>query len=278
MGACEGEPGAADLFYVRGEAGGALDGSDAALVAWRKRCGLYCGDWALHVAAAPRRVGGWPAFAARAGLPPPAHAWHEGAAAEGAGGSAGTGGPEACDGSGSDSGSEAGSDCGSWGASLDGRLAAEVLFDATNWGTVVWSWGEASGFGGVYARDGSGARFNPRVFVELEPDATGVEEARKEARDELAQMPQEIYPDEGRRNFREKPKPGIAKEDMALRIDADLDGLAVLVEQAGSFGAASLPDALSPITVTLHCYRDGNERVAAFGTDAYWFYISMETS
>jgi len=217
------------LFWLRGSVR-TLAGSNSRLVAWRERCKIYCGDWELTVAAAPRKCHAtWEDFARAAKAPLEFDEF----------------------------------EC----SSCPGSNPAEVLFRCTNFGTLYWSWATRSGLQTVYAKSSSGEEFLPRIWVELDPgdDVADVEEARQEAQAELAKMPDAI-------------QGGMLKETMAASIDEDMALLTDLVREAGSFGAASLPDGLSPIVTNVHAYNDGNDRVAAFGTSAYWYYVEMSTS
>ena len=219
------------LVWLRGECGSGLTGSDASLVALRTRVPLYCGDWQLWIAAAPKAAcASWEAFAALSDAP------------------------------------------GDYGASQstehNGRRAADVVFDATNFGTLYWNWADRSGVGGVYGRDANGNDFLPRIFVPLAEDAgvDAVEEARQDAQASLAEMPAELAG-------------GLPKGGFAALIDEDMAMLRALVADKGTFGHAVLgPDALEPITATLYADDDGNRREAAFATERWWFYVRMDTS
>ena len=241
-----------DLVWLRGARASKLEGSKPALVEWRNRCQIYCGDWELLVAAAPRSVGDWAQFVALADLPPRvANTPTQGAK-------------------------------GAMADSCDGRRPADLLFECTNWGTLCWDWGEVSGFRGVYARNAKGERVLPRIFIrDLAPDAGEAEMAlvRETAVAHLAELPAAIFEDGGRRGAAggtAASQQGIDKEAMAAIIEEDLRQLRALVAEAGCLGSTVLPDALSKITTTqFYQNDDGNFQAAAFGTDAFWFYVEM---
>ncbi|KAK3252747.1 hypothetical protein CYMTET_37975 [Cymbomonas tetramitiformis] len=155
------------------------------------------------------------------------------------------------------------------------KTAAEVFFEASNFGELFWDWvdcsPELSGAKrrGVYGIDAdTGKKFLPRIWQELSSEAgeSEIVAAEEQALNDLNELPAVL-------------KDGIPKARMAERIRHDLKLLRELVADAGTFGKAILgPDAHQKIIFMNFASSDGNYRHFVFSTEANSYDVSVHTS
>jgi len=207
-----------------GDCGESFEHPDANIVEFRRRCELVCGDWSLEVRACPLSVKSFQEFVASV--------------------------EDECTTPECPSSETQG---------FNATTPAQLLFDYTNFGSLYWSWNEASGKNAVYGRS-----TGISVHLEANADYQDIEAAGIKALEYLAAMP--------------ALKDGIPREQMQDIIKNDVRYLVTIVAEAGTFGAAVLPGGMDPITNVLFTYDDGNVRKAAVCTDAFSYYIYLGTS
>lgn len=160
-------------------------------------------------------------------------------------------------------------------ASLPHRAPVDVLWDAANFGGLVWDWqrrsleqlGAVPGLNrGVYAPAVDGPKFIPRIFVDVPPALTksDTDDTRKSALEGLEALPELRH--------------GLPRSAMARLITEDVHTLAAICQKHGTFGAAALPGAFDPITGICLKAQTGNEHETFIATDEHFYFFSLFTS
>jgi hypothetical protein len=163
----------------------------------------------------------------------------------------------------------------SYAESLSRRAPVDVLWEAANFGCLMWDWqrksleklGPVPGLTrGVYAPAVDGSEFIPRIFTDTSPELTeaGIGELRRSAREGLRALPE--------------LRKGLSRSAMGKLINGDIDALAKLCRRYGTFGTAALPGAFDAITGLCLKARTGNEHEVFVETDAHFYFFSLFTS
>jgi hypothetical protein len=160
---------------------------------------------------------------------------------------------------------------------LVGMTPAEVLFDMTNWGELVFRWParpECTEACEDAVEDLGGAVEVPRVYFSATSTTTAAELRRAlhdtilpDVRDQRLEGPTEFV------------QLFVSADEYAAQVADSVEALAAAIDAyGGTFGCATIPGAHDTIVDGLVYHRTGNCSTAVFGTEHWWYDMGVATS